>query len=61
VALGLRHSITEVEGATAELLLAAGSVDAFLHYAIEVSNVDRRANDTDRPGSTERGSELGAS
>jgi hypothetical protein len=61
VALGLRFSIAEVEGVTAELLLAAGSVDAFLYYAIELSNVDRRANDADRPGSTERGSELGAS
>lgn len=51
----MRVSLAGVEVVTIELRIAAGSVDTFLHYATELSTLERAANDADGSGSTESG------
>lgn len=51
----MRVSLAGVEVVTVELRIAAGSVDTFLHYATELSTLERSSNDAGGPESTESG------
>lgn len=53
VDLRIRVSIAGIEVVTVELRIAVGSVDTFLHYATELSTLERATDDADGPGSTE--------